>query len=223
MVALKGKSLTLQCEVNKPKGDVQWLKNGQEISPSRLYTIRAQGRERSFTIHRLTEEDSGEYSCESTDDKTSATVTVESKSLSSISFTNSREERLILAQNKSNWIVCFSAPRVVEFIAELRNITVCEGEDAIFKCVVSPADTNLVWCFNGKQVAQNDRTVISSKGLCHMLCINNCMVSDSGKVTADAEGLVSEAELQVQGELLLPLPRTLLHHIITWLYTAVLT
>lgn len=27
------------------------------------------------------------------------------------------------------------------------------------------------------------------------------MVSDSGKVTADAEGVVSEAELQVQGEL----------------------
>uniref|UniRef100_A0A3P8S5Q9 Obscurin-like protein 1 n=1 Tax=Amphiprion percula TaxID=161767 RepID=A0A3P8S5Q9_AMPPE len=170
IVSLKGSSLMLQCEINKPKGDVQWLKDGQEISPSRRHTIRAQGRERSFTIHQLVEEDAGEYVCESTDDRTSATVTVE--------------------------------PRVVEFIAELRNITVCEGEDAVFKCVVSPEDTKLVWRLNDKQVALNERTVISSNGLCHMLCINNCMVSDSGRVTADAEGLVSEAELQVQQQVL---------------------
>ncbi|XP_074514165.1 obscurin isoform X1 [Sebastes fasciatus] len=167
IVSLEGRSLILRCEINKPKGDVQWLKDGQEISPSRRHTIRAQGRERTFTIHQLVEEDAGEYACESTDDRTSATVTVEN-------------------------------PRVVEFIAELRNITVCEGEDAVFKCVVSPEDTRLVWRLNGKQVALNERTVISSNGLCHMLCIHNCMVSDGGRVTADAEGLVSEAELQIQ-------------------------
>ncbi|XP_056244887.1 obscurin-like isoform X2 [Seriola aureovittata] len=166
-VSLKGSSLTLRCEISKPKGDVQWLKDGQEISPSRRHTIRAQGRERNFTIHQIAEEDAGEYACESTDDRTSATVTVET-------------------------------PRVVEFIAELRNITVREGEDAVFKCVVSPVDTQLAWHLNGKQVALNERTVISSNGLCHMLCIHNCTVSDSGRVTADAEGLVSEAELQVQ-------------------------
>ncbi|XP_075870110.1 obscurin-like protein 1 isoform X2 [Nelusetta ayraudi] len=164
---LKGSSLVLRCEVNKPKGDVQWLKDGKDIQPSRRHTIRAQGRERSFTIHQLVEEDSGEYACESTSDRTSATVTVET-------------------------------PRVVEFIAELRNITVCEGEDAVFKCVVSPEDTHLAWRLNGKQVARKERAVISSNGLCHMLCIHNCMVSDSGRVTADAEGLLSEAELQVQ-------------------------
>uniref|UniRef100_A0A3P9J2N7 Obscurin-like protein 1 n=1 Tax=Oryzias latipes TaxID=8090 RepID=A0A3P9J2N7_ORYLA len=90
------------------------------------------------------------------------------------------------------------APRVVEFIAELRDVTIREGEDAVFKCVVSPADTKLVWNLTGKQVALNERTVISRNGLCHMLCISNCIVSDSCRVTADAEGLVSEAELQVQ-------------------------
>lgn len=81
MVSLKGSSLILRCELNKPKGDVQWLKDGQEISPSRRHTIRAQGRERSFTIHQLEEKDSGEYVCESTDDRTSAIVTVKSKSI----------------------------------------------------------------------------------------------------------------------------------------------
>lgn len=93
-----------------------------------------------------------------------------------------------------------SVPRVVEILAELRNITVCEGEDAAFKCVVSPEDARLAWRFNGKQVTAGGRVVISSNGLCHMLCIHNCTVSDSTRVTAEAEGLVSEAELQVQGE-----------------------
>ncbi|XP_021180746.2 obscurin-like protein 1 isoform X14 [Fundulus heteroclitus] len=167
VVSQKGKILTMQCEVNKPKGDVQWLKDGKEITASRRCTIRAQGRERSLTIHHLVDEDAGEYVCESTDDRTVATVKVES-------------------------------PRVVEFIAELRNITICEGEDAVFKCMVSPADTKLLWRLNGKKVALNERTVISCNGLCHMLCISNCLVSDGGRVTADAEGVVSEAELQVQ-------------------------
>lgn len=78
-VSLKGSTLILRCEINKPKGDVQWLKDGREISPSRRHTIRAQGRERSFTIHQLVEEDAGEYTCESTHDRTSATLTVDSK------------------------------------------------------------------------------------------------------------------------------------------------
>ncbi|XP_061923574.1 obscurin-like protein 1 [Entelurus aequoreus] len=95
-------------------------------------------------------------------------------------------------------IVKVQAPRVVEFIGELHSVTVCEGEDAVFKCMISPEDVKLVWCLNGKQVALNERTVVSSNGLCHMLCIHNCMVSDSGIVTADAEGLVSKGELQVQ-------------------------
>ncbi|XP_062312298.1 obscurin-like protein 1 isoform X10 [Osmerus eperlanus] len=167
--SLKDSSLTLRCEVNKPKGDVQWLKNSQDITPNRRHTIRAQGRERSFTIHKLTAEDAGEYSCESTDDRTVATVTVE-------------------------------IPRIVEFIAELHNITVQEGEDATFKCVVSPEDTELVWRLDGKLLTPSERFVVSSNGLCHMLCIHTCRVSDSSTVTASAEGLLSDANLRVQEE-----------------------
>lgn len=71
--------VTLRCEVCKPKADVQWLKNGAEVVPSRRFSIRADGVERSLTIHRLTREDAGEYICESRDDRTVATLRVESK------------------------------------------------------------------------------------------------------------------------------------------------
>lgn len=71
--------VTLRCEVCKPKADVQWLKNGVEVVPSRRFSIRADGVERSLTIHRLTQQDAGVYTCESRDDCTMATLRVESK------------------------------------------------------------------------------------------------------------------------------------------------
>uniref|UniRef100_A0A3Q3FHR9 Obscurin-like protein 1 n=1 Tax=Labrus bergylta TaxID=56723 RepID=A0A3Q3FHR9_9LABR len=71
--------VTLRCEVCKPKADVQWLRNGLEVVPSRRFSIRADGVERSLTIHRLTREDAGEYACESRDDRTVAILRVESK------------------------------------------------------------------------------------------------------------------------------------------------
>lgn len=71
--------VTLRCEVCKSKADVQWLRNGVEVVPSRRFSIRADGVERSLTIHRLTRDDAGEYACESKDDRTVATLRVESK------------------------------------------------------------------------------------------------------------------------------------------------
>ncbi|XP_059356451.1 obscurin-like protein 1 isoform X6 [Carassius carassius] len=167
VVGLKGSDVVLKCELYKSKGDVQWLKGSQEIAPNRHFTIRAEGRVRSLTIHDVTEDDAGEYACESKDERTSATVVV-------------------------------NVPRIVEFIGELHNITVMEGEDAIFKCVVSPEDAKLAWFKNGQLISSNEKFNISSNGLCHMLHINNCVVSDSCKLTAEAEGVISRAILQVQ-------------------------
>ncbi|XP_016301137.1 obscurin isoform X4 [Sinocyclocheilus anshuiensis] len=167
VVGLKGSDVVLKCELYKSKGDVQWLKGSQEIAPNRHFTIRAEGRVRSLTIHDVTEDDAGEYACESKDERTSATVVV-------------------------------NIPRIVEFIAELHNITVMEGEDTTFKCVVSPEDAKLAWFRNGQPISSNEKFNISSNGLCHMLHITNCQVSDSCKLTAEAEGVISRAILQVQ-------------------------
>ncbi|XP_059418383.1 obscurin-like isoform X3 [Carassius carassius] len=167
VVGLKGSDVVLKCELYKSKGDVQWLKGNQEIAPNRHFTIRAEGRVRSLTIHDVTEDDAGEYACESKDERKSATVVVK-------------------------------IPRIVEFIAELHNITVMEGEDATFKCMVSPEDAKLAWFRNAQPISSNEKFSISSNGLCHVLHITNCQVSDSCKLTAEAEGVISRATLQVQ-------------------------
>nr|XP_055070970.1 obscurin-like protein 1 isoform X12 [Misgurnus anguillicaudatus] len=167
VVGLKGCDVALKCELYTPKGDVQWLKDNQEIVPNRHFTIRAEGRVRSLTIHSVSEDDEGEYACESKDERTIATVVV-------------------------------NIPRIVEFVAELHNITVMEGENATFKCMVSPEDAHLAWFRNSQPISSNEKFHISSTGLCHVLQINNCQVSDSCKLTAEAEGVISRAILQVQ-------------------------
>ncbi|XP_005991811.1 obscurin-like protein 1 [Latimeria chalumnae] len=89
-------------------------------------------------------------------------------------------------------------PRVVEFISELHNVAVLEGEDASFKCVVSSDDVILTWHWKGTEIPVGDKFLILRNGLCHTLVIRSCQISDSGKVTADAEGVISKANLQVQ-------------------------
>ncbi|XP_025933728.1 obscurin-like protein 1 [Apteryx rowi] len=163
----EGETVVLWCELCKAKGDVVWLKDGRELAPSARWEIKVEGRERSLVLSNVGPEDAGEYSCESNDDRTLATLTVQ-------------------------------VPRVVEIIMELHSLTVLEGEDATFKCVVSPEDVALTWQLNGQAVAPCERLVVARMGLCHSLTIRQCQLADVATVTANAEGLVSAARLSVQ-------------------------
>ncbi|XP_069717351.1 obscurin-like protein 1 isoform X2 [Phaenicophaeus curvirostris] len=89
-------------------------------------------------------------------------------------------------------------PRVVEIIMELQSMTVLEGEDATFKCLVSPEDVVVTWQLNGQPVVPSELLVVTRSGLCHSLTLRQCQTSNTATVTANAEGLVSTARLSVQ-------------------------
>ncbi|KAM6071117.1 obscurin-like protein 1 [Chlamydotis macqueenii] len=89
-------------------------------------------------------------------------------------------------------------PRVVEIITELQSLTVLEGEDATFKCLVSPEDVAVTWQLNGQPVVPDERLLVTRSGLCHSLTLQQCQLGDASTVTANAEGLVSTARLSVQ-------------------------
>ncbi|KAM6307131.1 obscurin-like protein 1 [Aegotheles albertisi] len=88
--------------------------------------------------------------------------------------------------------------RVVEIITELQNLTVLEGEDATFKCLVSPEDVAVTWQLNGQPVVPGEQLLVTRRGLCHSLTLQQCQLGDAATVTANAEGLVSMARLSVQ-------------------------
>ncbi|NXG48930.1 OBSL1 protein, partial [Psilopogon haemacephalus] len=96
------------------------------------------------------------------------------------------------------FFVTVEVPRVVEIITELQNLMVLEGEDATFKCLVSPEDVAMTWQLNGQPVVPGERLLVTRSGLCHSLTLRQCQSGDAGTVTANAEGLVSTARLSVQ-------------------------
>ncbi|XP_063018033.1 obscurin-like protein 1 [Melospiza melodia melodia] len=96
------------------------------------------------------------------------------------------------------FFITVEVPRVVEIIMELQNLTVLEGEDATFKCLVSPEDVAVTWQLNGQPVVPSERLLVTRSGLCHSLTLRQCQTGDAGTVTANAEGLVSTARLSVQ-------------------------
>ncbi|XP_039553079.1 obscurin-like protein 1 isoform X1 [Passer montanus] len=165
--ARQGERVVLWCELCKARGDVVWRKDGRVLAPGPRRQMTAEGRERSLVLSRVEPADAGEYCCESNDDQTLATLTVQ-------------------------------VPRVVEIIMELQSLTVLEGEDATFKCLVSPEDVAVTWQLNGQPVVPSERLLVTRSGLCHSLIIRQCQTGDAGPVTANAEGLVSTARLGVQ-------------------------
>uniref|UniRef100_A0A8C4UQB4 Obscurin-like protein 1 n=1 Tax=Falco tinnunculus TaxID=100819 RepID=A0A8C4UQB4_FALTI len=102
------------------------------------------------------------------------------------------------ASDRVHFTLHVKVPRVVEIITELQSLTVLEGEDATFKCLVSPEDVAVTWQLNGQPVATNERLLVTRSGLCHSLTLQQCQLGDAGTVTANAEGLVSTARLSVQ-------------------------
>ncbi|XP_030342820.1 obscurin-like protein 1 [Strigops habroptila] len=163
----QGERAVLWCELCKVRGDVVWRKDGRVLAPGPHRQIMAEGRERSLVLSRVEPEDAGEYCCESNDDQTLATLTVQ-------------------------------VPRVVEIITELQSLMVLEGEDATFKCLVSPEDVAVTWQLNGQPMVPGERLLVMRSGLCHSLTLRQCQLGDAGTVTANAEGLVSTARLSVQ-------------------------
>ncbi len=89
---------------------------------------------------------------------------------------------------------------MVEFLTELHNTTVMEGEDATFKCVVSPDDVQLVcsWMVNPSNPVI--ATILNRTAYCHTLIIRKVQLLDSSRITAEAEGIISKASLKVQGK-----------------------
>ncbi|KAJ8337405.1 hypothetical protein SKAU_G00386250 [Synaphobranchus kaupii] len=100
--------------------------------------------------------------------------------------------------DKTSTRVTTKAPRLVRFTAKLNNIAAVEGKDAIFKCSVSPVDVKVKWLSNGVAVTAGPKFKIAQDGAGHSLTITSVNMEDAGEITADAEGKISKANLQVQ-------------------------
>ncbi|MEQ2281771.1 hypothetical protein AMECASPLE_033815, partial [Ameca splendens] len=67
---------TLSCETSSPDCKVTWWKGSTVLSQGKKYTIQQRATINSLVIHKLVKEDSGEYTCDIGDKKSTATLTV---------------------------------------------------------------------------------------------------------------------------------------------------
>lgn len=69
----------LQCELSRSNGKVQWFKNGQQVEESDYVQLTSEGPYRRLTILCSSEEDGGEYVCETDGDSVFFQLTVTGK------------------------------------------------------------------------------------------------------------------------------------------------
>lgn len=68
--------ITLKCEASKPRVSPVWRKDGKVLAASSKYELLQTGKALGLTIHNITKEDAGEYSCDLGTDLATSKVTV---------------------------------------------------------------------------------------------------------------------------------------------------
>ncbi|XP_076000946.1 obscurin isoform X7 [Genypterus blacodes] len=73
--------VTFECEVSRTNADVKWFKGDVELKPGKNLGIHSLGRKRTLIIHKCTPEDQGTYICRTSDDNTSAKLTIQARDI----------------------------------------------------------------------------------------------------------------------------------------------
>ncbi|XP_077955762.1 obscurin isoform X12 [Gasterosteus aculeatus] len=85
----EGEGASLRCETTKPGASVVWRCGDRTLAPSSKYHLRQEGTTVELFIYRLQTADSGEYSCDTGYQRTSAVLTVQEVEVSILKFLES--------------------------------------------------------------------------------------------------------------------------------------
>ncbi|XP_029970331.1 obscurin [Salarias fasciatus] len=88
-----GRSVSLRCETTKPGAAVVWRCGDRLLTSSSKYQLKQDGPAVELLIFKLRPADSGEYSCDSGSQRTSAVLTVHEADVSIVRFLDSRVVR----------------------------------------------------------------------------------------------------------------------------------
>lgn len=127
--------------------------------------IHSQGRKRSLLIQKCTYEDQGLYLCKTTDDNTSAKLTVRGRQeplLFNFSVASVSRSRRTL----SVFLFGFSTARDIRIIKKLQDLEVTEKESAAFVCEVSHDEVDGQWFKGDVKLKAGDSIKMRQEGEC---------------------------------------------------------
>ncbi|KAF3699447.1 Obscurin [Channa argus] len=216
-------NVVLTTELTTESGSVKWLRDGVEIKESSKYEMKKEGHLHTLIVKSTEAKDSGSYSCQTADDKLEFKVQVKDSALKfvvplksvNVELGDSAKRFLTVTgmskedegeyscecRNDKTFAKVFAkAPRVVRLTNKLSNVAAMEGKEAIFKCVVTPADVNVKWFHNSIPITAGPKYRVEHGGNSHSLTITSITQKDAGEISVDAEGKTCKALLQVQHE-----------------------
>ncbi|XP_047299755.1 obscurin-like protein 1 isoform X9 [Homo sapiens] len=137
-----GEPVVLSCELSRAGAPVVWSHNGRPVQEGEGLELHAEGPRRVLCIQAAGPAHAGLYTCQSG----------AAPGAPSLSFT-----------------VQVAEPLLVKLVSELTPLTVHEGDDATFRCEVSPPDADVTWLRNGAVVTPGpQRQSCCSYGGCRM-------------------------------------------------------
>ncbi|KAK2108400.1 Obscurin-like protein 1 [Saguinus oedipus] len=110
-------------------------------------------------------------------------------------------------QDSRIFLVSVEEPLPVKLVSELTPLTVHEGDDATFRCEVSPPDADVTWLRNGAVVTPGPQVEMAQNGSSRILTLRGCQLGDAGTVTVRAGSTATSARLHVRETELLFLRR----------------
>lgn len=75
----EGRTAVLRCELTKPHARVEWRKGDTVLQSGDKYEIRQEGTRAELLIYEAEAQDAGEYTCDSGDQQTTASLHVKGK------------------------------------------------------------------------------------------------------------------------------------------------
>ncbi|NWI44098.1 OBSCN protein, partial [Picathartes gymnocephalus] len=99
-------------------------------------------------------------------------------------------------------VFMFLSGQKVLITEDLEDVTVLEGESAMFKCRISPVDCSRVqWFLDKTPLHTNELNEIQSQpGGYHLLTLKKLSLKDSGVITFEAGDKKTSASLVVKGK-----------------------
>nr|XP_028686975.1 obscurin-like protein 1 isoform X2 [Macaca mulatta] len=175
-----GEPVVLSCELSRAGAPVLWSHNGRPVQEGEGLELHAEGPRRVLCIQAASLAHAGLYTCQSG----------AAPGAPSLSFT-----------------VQVAEPLPVKLVSELTPLTVHEGDDATFRCKVSPPDADVTWLRNGAVVTPGPQVEMAQNGSSRILTLRGCQLGDAGTVTVRAGSTTTSARLHVRETELLFLRR----------------
>uniref|UniRef100_A0A8C3B0J3 Ig-like domain-containing protein n=1 Tax=Cyclopterus lumpus TaxID=8103 RepID=A0A8C3B0J3_CYCLU len=182
----EGESASLRCETTTPGAGVVWRLGDRPLASSGKYHLKQEGTVVELAIYKLQGADSGEYSCDTGDQRTSAVLTVQGRSLSYLSL-------FLLESRLFHALPTSSLPTLEHDIQEAR-----EGDAATLSCETSSPDCQVIWLKGSTVLTHGEKYNTEQRASTHILVVHKLNVQDGGEYTCDTGGRKSTATLTVK-------------------------